>query len=136
MSNRNFHSNVNVLGTSQYLDVLSGEIEKNLYKICILYNIQILYRFFSNIQILYRFFSISSNKTSRYRKICILYIYIYIVHRFYTDFSLFRQIKRQDTVGRYCKQFLTSLYRSTLFGIFLKPDSKQTYLQVEQRQLS
>ena len=39
---------------SQYLDVLSGEIEKNLY--------------------------------------------IYIIYRFYTDFSLFRQIKRQDTV--------------------------------------
>ena len=39
-----------------YLDVLSGEIEKNLYKICILYNIQILYRFFS----------ISPDKTSRY----------------------------------------------------------------------
>jgi hypothetical protein len=30
----------------------------------------------------------------------------------------------------------TSLYRSALFGIFLKPDSKQKYLQVEQRQLS
>jgi hypothetical protein len=28
---------------------------------------------------------------------------------------------------------VTSLYRSTLFGIFLKLDSKQKYLQVEQR---
>jgi hypothetical protein len=38
-----------------------------------------------------------TDKTSRYRKICILYIiYIYIIYRFYTDFSLFRQIKRQD----------------------------------------
>jgi hypothetical protein len=34
------------------------------------------------------------------------------------------------------KQFLTSLYRSTLFGIFLKPDSKKKYLQVEQSQHS
>jgi hypothetical protein len=33
-------------------------------------------------------------------------------------------------------KFLTSLYRSTLFGIFFKPDSKQNYLQVEQRHLS
>jgi hypothetical protein len=33
------------------------------------------------------------------------------------------------------KQFLTSLYRSTLFGIFLKPDSKKKYLQVEQSTL-
>jgi hypothetical protein len=45
------------IDTSQYLDVLSGEIEKNLYK-----------------------------------------IFIYIIYRFYTDVSLFRQIKRQDTV--------------------------------------
>ena len=28
------------------------------------------------------------------------------------------------------------MYRSTLFGMFLKPDSKQKYLQVEQSQLS
>jgi hypothetical protein len=25
-------------------------------------------------------------------------VFIYIIYRFYTDFSLFRQIKRQDTV--------------------------------------
>jgi hypothetical protein len=41
-----------------------------------------------------------------------------------------------NILGRFYKQFLTSLYRSTLFDIFLKPDSKQKYLQVEQRQLS
>jgi hypothetical protein len=40
-----------------------------------------------------------------------------------------------NVLGRFYKQFLTSLYRSTLLGIFLKPDSKQKYLQVEQRQL-
>jgi hypothetical protein len=39
-------------------------------------------------------------------------------------------------LGKFYKHFLSSVYRSTLFGIFLKPDSKQTYLQVEQRQLS
>jgi hypothetical protein len=38
-----------------------------------------------------------------------------------------------NVLGRFYKQFLTSLYRSTLFGIFLKPDSKQKYLQVEHR---
>jgi hypothetical protein len=26
-------------------------------------------------------------------------VFIYIIYRFYTDFSLFRQIKRQDTVS-------------------------------------
>ena len=36
-----------------------------------------------------------------------------------------------NILGRFYKQFLTSLYRSTLFGIFFKPDSKQKYLQVE-----
>ena len=41
----------------QYLNVLSGEIEKNLYSI---------YMKTYNIQILYRFFSISPDKTSRY----------------------------------------------------------------------
>ena len=40
-----------------------------------------------------------------------------------------------NVLGKFYKQFLTSLYRSTLFGIFLKTDSKQKYLQVEQRQL-
>jgi hypothetical protein len=30
-----------------------------------------------------------------------------------------------NVLGRFYQQFLTSLYRSTLFGIFLKPDSKQ-----------
>ena len=28
-------------------------------------------------------------------------VFIYIIYRFYTDFSLFRQIKRQDTVDRH-----------------------------------
>jgi hypothetical protein len=37
-----------------------------------------------------------------------------------------------NVLGRFYKQFLTSVYRSTLFGIFFKPDSKQKYLQVEQ----
>jgi hypothetical protein len=41
-----------------------------------------------------------------------------------------------NVLGRFYKQSLTSLYRSTLFGIFLNPDSKQKFLQVEQRQLS
>jgi hypothetical protein len=52
---------------TQYLDVLSGEIEKNLYRICIII-IYIKFWFFYiyNIQILYRFFSISPDKTSRY----------------------------------------------------------------------
>ena len=53
----------------QYLDVLSGEIEKNLYKICIylyIYNIQILYSFFSIKIYIHWFFSISPDKTSRY----------------------------------------------------------------------
>jgi hypothetical protein len=85
----------------QYLDVLSDEIQKNLYKICILYiciksvyylykdmyNIQILYRFFCispdktsslyiyNIQILYRFFWISPDKTSRYCGMANLFTY-------------------------------------------------------------
>ena len=27
-------------------------------------------------------------------------VFIYIIYRFYTDFSLFRQIKRQDTVNK------------------------------------
>jgi hypothetical protein len=36
-----------------------------------------------------------------------------------------------NVLGRFCKQFLTSLYRSTLFGIFLKPDSKQKYLKYD-----
>ena len=35
MSNPAIHNNHH--DNSQYLDVLSGEIEKNLYKICILY---------------------------------------------------------------------------------------------------
>jgi hypothetical protein len=39
-----------------------------------------------------------------------------------------------NVLGKFYKQFLTSLYISTLFGIFLKPDSKQKYVQVEQRQ--
>ena len=38
-----------------------------------------------------------------------------------------------NVLGRCYKQFLTSLFRATLFGIFLKPESKQKYLQVEQR---
>ena len=49
----------------QYLDVLSSEIEKSLYKICLLY----IYKdtFIYIIQILYRFFSIISlEKTSKY----------------------------------------------------------------------
>ena len=33
-----------------------------------------------------------------------------------------------NVLGRFYKQSLTSLYRSTLFGIFFKPDSKQKYL--------
>ena len=41
-----------------------------------------------------------------------------------------------NVLGIFYKQFLTSLYRSTLFGIFFKPDSKQKYLPVEQRQSS
>ena len=41
-----------------------------------------------------------------------------------------------NVLGRFYKHFLTSLYRWTLFGIFLVPDSKQKYLQVEERQLS
>jgi hypothetical protein len=49
----------------QYLDVLSSEIEKSLYKICLLY----IYKdtFIYIIQILYRYFSIISlEKTSKY----------------------------------------------------------------------
>ena len=47
---------------AQYLDVLSSEIiEKNLYKICILYIKDTLYRFFS---------IISLDKTSRYSDVC------------------------------------------------------------------
>jgi hypothetical protein len=38
-----------------------------------------------------------------------------------------------NVLGRFYKQFITSLYRSTLVGIFLKPDSKQKYLQVEKK---
>jgi hypothetical protein len=34
-----------------------------------------------------------------------------------------------NVLCRFYKHFLTSLYRSTLFDIFLKPDSKQKYLQ-------
>jgi hypothetical protein len=37
-----------------------------------------------------------------------------------------------NILGRFYKHFLTSLYRSTLFDIFLKPDSKQQYFQIEQ----
>ena len=54
-----------MLHKPQYLDVLSSEIEKNLYKFCLLY----IYKdtFIYIIQILYRFFSIISlEKTSRY----------------------------------------------------------------------
>jgi hypothetical protein len=41
-----------------------------------------------------------------------------------------RMLKRNfhsnaNILGRFYKQFLTSLYRSTLFGIFLKPDSNK-----------
>jgi hypothetical protein len=47
-----------MLHKPQYLDVLSSEIEKNLYKFCLLY----IYKdtFIYIIQILYRFFSIIS----------------------------------------------------------------------------
>jgi hypothetical protein len=38
-----------------------------------------------------------------------------------------------NVLSRFYKHFLTSLCRSTLFDIFLKSDSKQKYLQVEQR---
>ena len=38
-----------------------------------------------------------------------------------------------NVLGRCYKQFLTSLFRATLFDIFLKPESKQKCLQVEQR---
>jgi hypothetical protein len=41
-------------------------------------------------------------------------------------------IQISTSLCRFYKQFLTSLYRSALFGIFFKPDSKQKYLQVEQ----
>ena len=57
---------------------------------------------------------------AKYRKICIksvyytcLYIdniqilYRYIIYRFYTDFSVFRQIKRQDTVVNWLSCCLT-----------------------------
>jgi hypothetical protein len=36
-----------------------------------------------------------------------------------------------NVLGRFYEQFLTSLYRSTLFGIFLKPDSKQKICKLE-----
>jgi hypothetical protein len=34
-------------------------------------------------------------------------VFIYIIYRFYTDFSLFRQIKRQDTVDTNRHVFIT-----------------------------
>ena len=57
-------------------------------------------------------------------------VFIYIIYRFYTDFSLFRQIKRQDTVlcGKvYLSQSLwqsvldmTSLARCTWYNLYVK----------------
>ena len=41
-----------------------------------------------------------------------------------------------NVLGRFYKHFPMPLYRSTLFDMFLKPVSKQNYLQIEQRQLS
>ena len=38
-----------------------------------------------------------------------------------------------DVLGRFYKHFLTTLYRSTFFDIFLKPDTKKKYLQFEQK---
>jgi hypothetical protein len=58
--------------------------------------------------------SIILRANEEYKKITVIYtvrqplegktsfitcVFIYIIYRFYTDFSLFRQIKRQDTVG-------------------------------------
>ena len=46
------------------------------------------------------------------------------------------QMTNVNVLGIFYKYFLTSQYRSILFGIFLKPDSKQKYLQVKQRKIS
>ena len=42
-------------------------------------------------------------------------VFIYIIYRFYTDFSLFRQIKRQDTVTLY-RQILI-IHRRSWHGL-------------------
>jgi len=42
--------NQEFLVEAQYLDVLSSEIENNLYKICILY----IYRFYTDFSLLFR----------------------------------------------------------------------------------
>ena len=76
----------------QYLDVLSDEIEKNLYKICILYIYLYIY-IYIYIPIFLYLDALSGEIDKNLYKICIKSVY-----RFYTDFSLFRQIKRQDTV--------------------------------------
>ena len=40
---------------------------------------------------------------------------IYIIYRFYTDFSLFRQIKRQDTVIECCDDGAAMAHNHFLF---------------------
>ena len=45
-------------------------------------------------------------------------------------------IRTRYDEGTESAEVATSVYRSTLFGIFLKPESKQKYLLVEQMQLS
>ena len=42
------------------------------------------------------------------------YVFIYIIYRFYTEFSLFRQIKRQDTVAWLSIQIMLSIYQCML----------------------
>ena len=49
-------------------------------------------------------------------------VYVVLNRNFYSNVNV---------LGRFYKHFLASL-----FDIFLKPDSKQKYLQVQQRQLS
>jgi hypothetical protein len=153
VSNRNFQSNINVLGRSQYLDVLFDEIEKNLYKICILeknlvqidivwyiFEIRLQAKIFASwtkatlLKIYFRNLSVQRSflqhkilgpgisprllcqaRQQSWRadmcrrlipgtiwkischKLFITYFTLTFLYRFYTDFSLFRQIKRQDT---------------------------------------
>jgi uncharacterized membrane protein YukC len=48
----------------------------------------------------------------------------YIIYRFYTDFSLFRQIKRQDIVDKHCDRAIKTLNYTPIITHVTKVDNK------------
>jgi hypothetical protein len=150
--NRNFHSNVNVLGRfyKQFLTLLHRstlfgiflkpdwkkkylQVEQRqhyrikvivfILKSCCSYQI---YIFLNNKRLLHDIFHIGPGISPRLP---------YQARYQARQRSWRADMGRVNVLGRFYKQFLTLLHRSTLFGIFLKPDWKKKYLQVEQRQL-